>query len=169
MTEPMFPEREQQIRDYLEGCQGARLADIPEQFRRYERWLIESDERATVLLAELDRLRSESEQRLGELLFWHFEFREAMDNYLGEAHEVKRLRSELARERRERDEAVERAQERMEKAIAATLARKKAEAKVHAIAQVRVWKNEDGKGFLFADDVRAALDLAVPAAGEATR
>jgi hypothetical protein len=124
---------------------------------------------ADAVMPVIDGLRFESEQRLGELLFWEFEYRAAMDNYLGEAHEVKRLRSELARERRERDEAVERAQERMEKAIAATLARKKAEAKVHAIAQVRVWKNEDGKGFLFADDVRAALDLAVPAAGEATR
>jgi len=62
MTVSLSPEREQQIRDYLEGCQGARLADIPEQFRRYERWLIESDERATVLLAELDRVRAELAQ-----------------------------------------------------------------------------------------------------------
>lgn len=48
-----------------------------------------------VLLAEVDRLRAESEQRLGELLFWHTEFREAMDNYHGEAAHAKKLRAEL--------------------------------------------------------------------------
>lgn len=35
--------------------------------------------------------------------------------------------------------------------------RREVENKLHAVAQVRVWKNEDDRGFLFADDVRAAL------------
>lgn len=34
-----------------------------------------------------------------------------------------------------------------------------AEGKLAALAKVRVWRNEDGKGFLFADDVAAALDI----------
>lgn len=58
---------------------------------------------------EIDRLRTnltnvfhqlkaaerESEQRLGELLFWEFEYREAMDNYKGEYQHAKSLRAEL--------------------------------------------------------------------------
>jgi hypothetical protein len=83
--------------------------------------------------------------------------------------EIAHLQSELARERRERDEAVERAQQRLDKAIAATLARKEAQAKVHAIEQVRVWRNEDGKGFLFADDVRTALGCPTEAAVQPVR
>ncbi len=31
--------------------------------------------------------------------------------------------------------------------------------KVRAIEAIRVWRNEDGRGFLFADDVRQALGL----------
>lgn len=49
-----------------------------------------------VLLAEVDRLKAESEQRLGELLFWHFEYREAMDNFRGENWQVGQLRTALA-------------------------------------------------------------------------
>jgi hypothetical protein len=49
-----------------------------------------------VLLAEVDRLRTESERRLGELLFWHFEYREAMDNFRGENWQVGQLRTALA-------------------------------------------------------------------------
>ncbi|MEZ0090023.1 hypothetical protein [Streptacidiphilus sp. EB129] len=58
------------------------------------RRVVDTDEAA--LLAELDRLRAESEQRLGELLFWHFEYREAMDNYRGENWQVGQLRAQLA-------------------------------------------------------------------------
>lgn len=36
---------------------------------------------------------------------------------------------------------------------------KEAEGKLHAIAQARVWKNEDGRGFVFADDLRLAVGL----------
>lgn len=43
--------------------------------------------------------------------------------------------------------------------VAAGEAQAAAEAKVHAIARIHVWTNEDRKEFLFADDVRAALGL----------
>jgi hypothetical protein len=47
-----------------------------------------------VLLAEVDRLQTESERRLGELLFWHFEYREAMDNFRGENWQIGQLRAD---------------------------------------------------------------------------
>lgn len=58
------------------------------------------------LAKENASLRAESEQRLGELLFWEFEYREAMDNYRGESQHAKSLRAELEQaraEQRERD------------------------------------------------------------------
>lgn len=48
------------------------------------------------------RLRVESEQRLGELLFWEFEYRAAMDNYKGENWQVGQLRAELEQAREAR-------------------------------------------------------------------
>lgn len=45
------------------------------------------------LKRENDRLRAELERQDGEARFWHFEYRAAMDNYLGENQ---KLRQELA-------------------------------------------------------------------------
>lgn len=53
----------------------------------------------TTVFHQLKAAERESEQRLGELLFWHFEYREAMDNYKGEAAHAKSLRAELEQAR----------------------------------------------------------------------
>lgn len=50
----------------------------------------------------ISTLLIESEQRLGELLYWEFEYREAMDNYKGEAAHAKSLRAELEQAREAR-------------------------------------------------------------------
>lgn len=42
-------------------------------------------------------------------------------------------------------------------------------AQVEAVAEIRCWVNEDGKRFLFADDVRAALGLTTAAPACACR
>jgi hypothetical protein len=77
----LSPEREQQIRAQFKADSDG----MPS-------WLVNSSS-VGVLLAELDRVRAESEERLGELLFWHFEYREAMDNYRGEAAYAKQART----------------------------------------------------------------------------
>lgn len=55
----------------------------------------------TTVFHQLKAAERESEQRLGELLFWEFEYREAMDNYKGENWQVGQLRTELEQARAE--------------------------------------------------------------------
>jgi hypothetical protein len=55
---PLSDEHLTQIRAYLEGCKGADIVDVPADLQRYERWLMDSDGRALLLLAEVDRLRA---------------------------------------------------------------------------------------------------------------
>jgi hypothetical protein len=55
----------------------------------------------TTVFHQMKAAERESEQRLGELLFWEFEYREAMDNYKGEAAAAKSLRAELEEARAE--------------------------------------------------------------------
>jgi riboflavin biosynthesis pyrimidine reductase len=65
--------------------------------------------------------------------------------------EVERLRAE-AKEHRERAERVRRILDREREA------RMDAQAKVRRVHMLRAWTNEDGKDFVFADDLRAALE-----------
>ena len=62
MSEPLSAERLAEIRDYLEGCKGADLAEVPAGLKRYETWLMDADGRAVMLLAEVDRLTAEVER-----------------------------------------------------------------------------------------------------------
>ena len=50
----------------------------------------------TAVFHQLKAAERESERRLGELMFWEFEYRTAMDNYKSEAAHAKSLRAELA-------------------------------------------------------------------------
>lgn len=49
----------------------------------------------TTVFHQLKAAEREAEQRLGELLYWEFEYRDAMDNYKGEVAHGKQLRAEL--------------------------------------------------------------------------
>lgn len=60
---PLTDEQLADIRNYLEGCKGADLADVPADLRRYEKWLMEADGRALLLLMEVDRLRAALAER----------------------------------------------------------------------------------------------------------
>lgn len=105
----LSPEREQQIceralaatvcpksSDQQHVWSGSSFTHVECSECRFVRPRGERAEEAAELLAEVDRLRTESEQRLGELLFWHFDYREAMDNYHGEHAEVRKLRAKVA-------------------------------------------------------------------------
>lgn len=52
--------------------------------------------------------------------------------------------------------------EQHHRADKAETGRDEASARLEALARVRVWRNGDGKGFLFADDVARALDIPTP-------
>lgn len=116
------------------------------------------------LLAEVDRLRAESEQRLGELLFWHFEFQDAMDNYRGEAQYVKKLAAE-SESRRQAAAANAASVEVLQRQIdeqARELDRLRTELavakdQIHAVETVKCWVNEDRQRFVFAEDLAFAL------------
>lgn len=71
--------------------------------------------------------------------------------------ELERLRAELAETQRSKDEVGFWLDETIESRRKERERAQRAEAKVHAVQTVRLWKNEDGKRFLFADDVYAAL------------
>lgn len=148
---------------------AARLAEIRERARRMiaDRAVYASLQYAEdygLLLAEVDRLAVESEQRHGELLFWHFEFQDAMDNYRGEAQHVKKLAAE-SESRRQAAAANAASIEVLQRQIneqASELDRLRAElaaeqAKVRAVETVKCWVNEDRQRFVFAEDLAFAL------------
>jgi hypothetical protein len=101
-------------------------------------WAVDSEDAHVCPWCELERLRAESERERGESMFWHFEYRAAMDNYRGENWQVGQLRAELATTRTGLEAAA---------------------AKVRAVELLQCWTNEDGKRFLFADDVAEAFGI----------
>ena len=104
------------------------------------------------LLARVDQLTAE---------------RDDSDEYVRRAMEQ---RQQMAEERfiwQERGDRAEATVERMKRTnrminAEAKKARERAEsaeAKVHAVETIRVWRNEDGKKFMFADEVAVALGV----------
>lgn len=73
----------------IQHCEAGEHAD----------WALDSENIHTCPWCELERLRAESERECGESMFWHFEYRAAMDNYRGENWQVGQLRAELAQAR----------------------------------------------------------------------
>jgi hypothetical protein len=62
-------------------------------------WALDSEGAHACPWCEVERLLAQLERECGESMFWHFEYREAMDNYRGENWQVGQLRAELAKAR----------------------------------------------------------------------
>lgn len=113
-------------------------------------WAADSDNAHACPWCEIDRLRAE--------------FREAMDNYHGAAAEAKKLRAE-SESRRQAAAANAASVEVLQRQInkqASELDRlgarlNKAEAAIRAAETVKCWTNEDGRRFVFAEDLAYAL------------